>query len=240
MRREPLLHGFVDVGLNTFFFAVQDFPVQTLIDGHAGGRIDDFFFVTRRIGFVVLDEAGQGVFTLGENQIFAEFTLVLGNFGIRADMARVDNRGVEPRRHGVEQKDRVQCCPGMRRDAEAQIAHTQRRKAAGDVFFDQTDAVECLDRGAAQFFLAGGDGERQHVEDQRLGRHPKLLAGDGGQALGYLELALGRMRHPGLVDGHRHRRRAVAGNERHDFVDFLTATTLERYRVDDGAARVAT
>ena len=239
VRREPLLHGFFDVGLDAFFFAVQDFPVQTLVDGHAGGRIDDFFFVTRSVRLVELDVAGQGVFAFGENQIFAEFTLVLGNLGIWADMARIDNRGVEPSSHGVEQKDRVQRCPGMRRDAEAQIADAQGRKAAGDVFFDQADAVEGLDRSAAQFFLAGGDGESEHVEDQRLGRHPKLLAGDGGQALGDLELALGRMRHARLVDGHRHRRRAVAGNEGHDFVDFLTAATLERYRVDDGAARVA-
>ena len=73
------------------------------------------------------------------------------------------------------------------------------------------------------------------VEDQRLGVEAVLVAGDLADPLGDLDLALGRLRHPDLVDRQRDQRRAVRLGQRHDDVG-LVAARLEVDRVDDRPA----
>jgi hypothetical protein len=53
-----------------------------------------------------------------------------------------------------------------------------------------------------------------------------LVAAVLGDALGDLDLALGRLGHPDLVDGQRDHRGAVRGGQRHDPVE-LGAAGLE-------------
>ena len=62
-----------------------------------------------------------------------------------------------------------------------------------------------------------------------------LAAGDVDDPLGDLDLALGRLRHPDLVDRQRDQRRAVFLRQRHDDVG-LVAARLEVDRVDDRPA----
>ena len=65
--------------------------------------------------------------------------------------------------------------------------------------------------------------------------HAVLVADEVGDALGDLELALARLRHPDLVDRQRDQRGAVRERDRDDLVE-LVAAGLEVDRVDDRAA----
>ncbi len=153
-------------------------------------------------------------------------------------MRRVDDCHVEPGVDGVLEEHRVERAAGVRRDAEAQVGDAEHREAAGHMRFDRANAVDRLDAGAPQLFLAGCEREGDYVEDQRLVRDAVLLVGDLGDAAGDLKLALGGMRHAFFVDRHRDRGRAVARDQRHGAVDFVAAAAFERERVDDSTARV--
>ncbi len=84
--------------------------------------------------------------------------------------------------------------------------------------------------------VAGRQRERQAVEDQRVAVEPVLVAAQLGDPLRHLELALGGLGHPDLVDRQRDQRRAVGLDDRHDPVE-LVAAGLEVDAVDDRAAR---
>ena len=96
--------------------------------------------------------------------------------------------------------------------------------------------VDRRDRRRAPLLVAGRQRERERVEDQQLGVEAVLVAGELLDPLRDLDLALGRLRHPDLVDRQRDQRRAVGAGERHDPVE-LVAAGLEVDRVDDRAAR---
>ena len=108
------------------------------------------------------------------------------------------------------------------RKTELSTARAPRRDAEGDV----GDAERGLDAG--QLGLDRGGCPRssrppigfhssspvvsvkvRRVEDQRLGVEAVLVAGQLLDPLGDLDLALGRLRHPDLVDRQRDQRRAV-------------------------------
>ena len=80
----------------------------------------------------------------------------------------------------------------------------------------------------------GGQGEGEAVEDERVGVQAVLLAAQLRDPLGDLQLALGGLGHPDLVDGQRDHRGAVLLGQRHDLVE-LVAAGLEVDRVDDRA-----
>ena len=120
-------------------------------------------------------------------------------------------------------------------DAEGDVGDAERRLDPRDVLLDAPDALDRLDRRRAPLLLAGRQRERQAVEDERLGVEAVLVAAQLLQALGDLELALGRLRHPDLVDRQRDQAGAVGERERHDAVG-LVAAGLEVDRVDDRAA----
>ena len=104
-----------------------------------------------------------------------------------------------------------------------------------DLLLDRFDPRDRLDRRRPPLLVAGRQRERQAVEDQQLGVEAVLLAAQVADPLGDLDLALGRLRHPDLVDRQRDQRRAVGERERHDAVELLAAG-LEVDRVDDRAA----
>ena len=74
---------------------------------------------------------------------------------------------------------------------------------------------------------------RSKISDSRV--EPVLVAGDLVDPLGDLDLAVGGLRHPDLVDRQRDQRRAVFPCQRHDDVG-LVAARLEVDRVDDRPA----
>ena len=83
--------------------------------------------------------------------------------------------------------------------------------------------------------VAGGEREREAVEDQRSGSRPCSSQHSSRDPLGDLELALGGLGHPDLVDRQRDQGGAVRLGERDDAVE-LVAAGLEVDRVDDRAA----
>jgi hypothetical protein len=85
--------------------------------------------------------------------------------------------------------------------------------------------------------LAGGERERECVEDQQLGCEAKLTRRHLVDASRHLQLALRGLGHALLVDGQRDHRGAVAHHQWHDRIDSFAAV-LEVDRVDDRAAGI--
>ena len=181
------------------------------------------------------DEDLQRVLAAVEHEVVGELALGLVDLAVGRDVVRVDHREVQAGRDAVVQEDRVEDRAGARGDAEGDVRDAERRLDARDVLLDEADALDRLDRRRAPLLLAGGQRERQDVEDERLGIEAVLVAAQLLQALGDLELALRRLRHADLVDRQRDQAGAVGERERHDAVG-LGAAGLEVDRVDDRAA----
>ena len=111
----------------------------------------------------------------------------------------------------------------------------ERGLHAGDLLLDRFDPRDRLHRRRPPLLIAGREREREAVEDQQLGVEAVLLAAQVADPLGDLDLALGGLRHPDLVDRQRDQRRAVRERQRHDAVELL-ASGLEVDGVDDRAA----
>ena len=94
------------------------------------------------------------------------------------DVVRVDHRQVEPGLDAVVQEDRVEDGARPRRDAEGDVGDAERGLHAGDLGLDPADALDRLDRRGLPLLVAGGQGEGERVEDQRLGVEAVLVAGD--------------------------------------------------------------
>ena len=71
--------------------------------------------------------------------------------------------------------------------------------------------------------VAGREREGEAVEDQQLGVEAVLLAAEVADALRDLDLALGRLGHPDLVDRERDQRGAVCERQRHHAVELVAA-----------------
>ena len=121
------------------------------------------------------------------------------------------------------------------RDAEGDVGDPERGLHVRDLLLDRFDPRDRLDGRGPPLLIAGRQREREAVEDQQLGVEAVLLAAQVADALGDLDLALGGLRHPDLVDRQRDQRRAVRERERHDAVE-LVAPGLEVDRVDDRPA----
>ena len=81
------------------------------------------------------------------------------------------------------------------------IAHSQRSHHARQVLFDQADALDGLDGGVDELFVAGGEREGQGIIDQVLRFEAVVVYGNIVDALCDLELALARFGHAVFVDG---------------------------------------
>ena len=159
----------------------------------------------------------------------------VGDLRVGGDVVGVDHRQVQPRVHAVVQEHRVEHRARARGDAEGDVRDPQRGLHRRDLRLDRADARDRLDRRRAPLLIAGRQREREAVEDQQLGVQAVLLAAQVADALGDLDLALGRLGHPDLVDRQRDQRRAVRERHRDDAVE-LGAAGLEVDRVDDRAA----
>ena len=182
------------------------------------------------------DEALERVLAAVVDEVVGERALGLVDLRVRGDVVRVDHREVQAGLDAVVQEDRVQDGARGQADAERDVGDAERREHAGHLLLDQADALDRLDRGRAPLLVAGGQRERERVEDQQLRVEPVLLADELVDPLRDLELALARLGHPDLVDRQRDQRRAVGEGDRRDAVE-LVAPGLEVDRVDDRAAR---
>ena len=210
--------------------------MQRLLGLHARGRIGHLGLVAvRRLLLEVRDEALERVLAAVEHEVVGERALLLADLRVRRDVVRVDHREVQAGLDAVVQEDGVQDRARGQADAERDVGDAERGEHAGQLGLDQADALDRLDRRRAPLLVAGGERERERVEDQQLRVHPVLVADQVVDPLGDLELALARLAHPDLVDRQRDQRGAVRQRDRRDAVE-LVAAGLEVDRVDDRAA----
>ena len=90
---------------------------------------------------------------------------------------------------------------------------------AGQFALDAADALDGLHGRIEQILLSGAQREGLRVEDQRVGGQAVLAAGDLVDAPRHLDLALGRLGHALLVDGHADDGRAVVARLRQHGVE---------------------
>ena len=230
-----LLDRFVDPVLDAFLLAAQDVPVERFLGGHPGGRVGGLGLGLLALRLEVGDELLQRVVAAVEDEVVGQLALLVGDLRVGRDVVRVDHRQVEAGLDAVVEEDRVEDGARPRADPEGDVGDAERGLHLGDLGLQPADALDRLDRRRFPLLVAGGQGEGEQVEDQRFGVEAVLVAGDLLDPLGDLDLAVGGLRHPDLVDRQRDQRRAVCLGERHDDVG-LVAARLEVDRVDDRPA----
>ncbi len=82
----------------------------------------------------------------------------------------------KPSLDAVVQEHRVEHRARARGHAEGDVRDAQRGLHAGDLRLDPPDALDRLHRRGSPLLVAGGQRERQAVEDQHLGVEAVLLA----------------------------------------------------------------
>ena len=214
-----LLHGRVDLGLHAVLLAAQDVPVQRLLGLHARRGVGRLGLLFRALGLEVGDEALQRVVAPVEHQVVGQLALVRVDLAVGRDVVRVDHRQVEPGLHAVMEEDGVQDAARRDADAERDVGDAERGLDARQLGLDQPDALDRLDGARLPLVVAGGQRERQRVEDQQLAVHAVLVAHQLHEPLGDLQLALAGLGHADLVDGQRDQRGAVRHGDRHDLVE---------------------
>ncbi len=230
-----LLDALVDPILHAVLLAAEDVEVQGLLGLHVRGRVGLGLCLGGALGLEVGDEALERVLAAVEHQVVGELALLLRDLAVRRDVVGVDHRQVEPRLHAVVQEHAVERAAGRHADAEADVGDAEGGLDTRDVLLDLADPLDRLDRAGLPLVVAGCEGEREAVEDERLAVEAVLIAAELGEALGDLELALRGLRHPDLVDRQGDERRAVGLGDRDDRVE-LGPARLEVDRVDDRAA----
>ncbi len=208
--------------------------MQRLLGLHALGRVSRGLLGLLTLGLEVLDELLERVLGTVEDQLVGQLALVLGDLRVWGDVVRVDHRQVEPGLDAVMQEDRVQDRAGGGRDAEGDVRDAQAGLDARDLLLDPADALDRLDGGRLPLVVARGECEGERVEDQGLGLE-SMLGDQVADALGDLDLALGRLRHALLVDRQGDQAGAMFLRQRGDTVELVRAC-LEVDRVDDRAA----
>ncbi len=211
-----LLVAAVDPFLDAVLLAAQDVPVQGLLRLHVLGRVLGLGGLLRPLALEVLDQPLERVLAAVEHEIVGELALGLGDLAVGRDVVRVDHRQVEPGLDAVVQEGRVDHRAGGEADAEGDVGDTERGLHLRHLLLDQADALDRRDGARPPLLVAGGEREGERVEDQQLGVEPVLIACVLLDPLGDLELALGRLRHPDLVDRQRDQGGAVAQRQRHD------------------------
>jgi hypothetical protein len=231
-----LLVRAVDPLLDPLLLAAQDVPVQRLLGLHPLGLLACLLGRLLALRLEVGDEALQRVIAPVEDEVVGQLALGVGDLRVGGDVVGVDHRQVEPGLDAVVQEDRVERGAGRLADAEGDVGDAKRGLDARDLRLDPADPLDRLHRRGLPLVVAGGQGEGERVEDQQLGVEPVLAAGQVADPLGDLELALGRLRHPDLVDRQRDQRRPVRLGQRDDDVGLVRAR-LEVDRVDDRPPR---
>ncbi|CAB5035566.1 unannotated protein [freshwater metagenome] len=232
-----LLNRGVDPVLNAFLAAAQDVEVERLFGLHSFGRVRLLCLrVLATTRFKVVDEKFERVFAAVEDEIIGQGAFLVGDLAVRGDVVGVDHRQVEAGVNAMVEEDRVEYGAGAGGDAERDVRDSKRGLDAGDLSFDPADAFDRLDRRWAPLFVTSRQRESQRVEDQQLRVEAVFVAAKLLKPQRDLDLALGCLRHPDLIDRQRDHCRTVLDGHRYDGVE-LVAAGLKVDRVDDCAAR---
>jgi hypothetical protein len=174
------------------------------------------------------------------DQVERDFPLAIVDAVQRDDARRVHDRGVEPGIAALVQEHAVEHVAGDRLEAERHVRQAEDRRRARQLGLDATDRLDGLHRVSAQIVVAGGERERERVEDQ-VGRLDAVLVdGEVVDALGDAQLPVGGAGLTFLVDGEADHSRAVLACELEHAVHALTFAfaLFEVGGVEDGLAAV--
>ena len=151
------------------------------------------------------------------DQVEAHVALLVGQLVERHDLAGVDDGRVEAVLLALVEEHAVQRVAAGRGESEADVAQPEHGERPGDLLLDPPDRVHRRHRVLAQVLVAGGQRERQGVEDQVVGRQAVALRGDLVDAVGHLHLPLDVAGLAALVDqqADRPRRRSRGPARRH-------------------------
>ncbi len=144
----------INVGVDRFLFAVNNLPVNALLNRQALGWIGPLVFFGGYGVFVELNKARQRIVATVEDQVLADLALLSRHIGIGRNMRRIDDGRVQAGFDRVIQKDRVERAPRVRRNAKAEVRDAKRGEAAGNMLLDRANALDCLNSGPLELFLA--------------------------------------------------------------------------------------
>ena len=141
----------------------------------------------------------------------ASFALVRGDIRVGRDLARVDNRHVQPRLHTVVQEDRIKDPAGGGRQPEGDVAHPQRGERAGQALaLNKADALERLQRrSAANSVSPVASVKVSRSKTRSSAAHAEFPGDDIVDPARDSSLRSAVLGHSLLVDGERDQRRAV-------------------------------
>ena len=156
---------------------------------------------------------------------------------VHAHHAGVDDAHVHARLDGVVQEHGVDGLAHrvVAAEAERHVGHAARHLGAGQVLLDPARGLDEVHRVVVVLLDARGDGEDVGVEDDVLGREADLVDQHAVGARADVDLALVGVGLAGLVEGHHHRRGAVAAHQAGLALE-LGLAFLQRDAVDDALA----
>ncbi len=235
VRGEGAYH-LIHIRFNPILIPPHDAEAQALGGGHAFEGVGFGSFFRFGAAFKIFDVTLERVGTAVENQVFGQFALFGGDFGVGFDVGGVDNRHIQPGADAVVEHDRVQGRTGVGGQAKGQVRDAQRGENARQGFLNQPDAFDGFDGRVGKFWVAGGESEGQVVEDERGGGQAMFVHGDIIDALGHFQFALAGFCHAAFVNGQDDDRGVVFFGEFENFVGFF-APGFKMGRVDETAPR---
>ena len=238
----------VEVGLDAVAVAVDDALAEAVLDGPVGAVLllgDHGLHVgedVEQLGERVVVGVAARQHALGAtavvDQVHAHVALLVGDAVERQDLGGVDDGRVEAGLRALVEEHRVEDVPRRRVEAERHVRQAQRGVDARQVLLDEADALDGLDAVAAALLDAGGEGERQGVEDEVGRLEAVALDGEVVDLLGGPELPVAVAGLALLVDAGAHHGRAVVAGERQELVEAGAGrvAVLEVDGVEDGPA----
>ena len=203
--------GLVQVHLEAGALPVDDPPLEPLVEwerrqllglgllgrlgAHPGEQVEE------PAQGVVADRAVLGVLAAVVDQVAGDRQLLLADPGDRQDLARVHDGRVQSGLDALVEEHRVQHLPGRGVQAEGDVRQAQGGLDVGMCVLDPADRLDGLDAVAAGLLLAGGDREREAVDEDVLRGDAVVVAQVGDEAVGDAQLPVGSARLAVLVDG---------------------------------------
>ena len=159
-----------------------------------------------------VDEAFGGVGTSVEHHVFHRVTQLARDIVIDRQVARIDNRHVEPGANGVIEENAVNGAPHrlITPEREGDVRHPARNPSTGQGLLDAARRLDKVEGVTVVLFNAGGDRENIGVEDNVFRRKIELLRQQTIGPGANLDLPICRIGLSGLIKRHDHHSGAIA------------------------------
>ena len=205
------------------------------LDGlHVGEHLEQR--LQRVVVLVAVREGARGAAAVVD-QVEAHVALLVGDAAERLDLGGVHDGRVEAGLGALVQEHRVEHVPGSGVEAERDVGQAERGVHARQLLLDEPDALDGVGAVVAALLDAGGERERQRVEDEVGRLEPVALDGQVVDLAGGRELRLRGAGLADLVDAGAHHRGAVVAGHREEAIEARArgVAVLEVHRVEDGS-----